>query len=376
MKDAFKNIVDCARMENWSVCIYGLGYLGKRVSGKLADILHLKIDFYCDKNSESVDAFRLPGAVGIYREQLVESEEDMLILLLVDYPYDDEIRDELACNGYLHILRLRDMVAMDEVIHGFYGDALYGTYKNLRQAPISNGGAMEETMSNKCGKTVIYTCITGGYDALRQPDIAEETCDYYAISDDPAIESGAWKYLDIDAVVPDRSISAKDKTRYCKMHPYEIFQEYDYSIYLDGSIKIKNPIAHYVGKVSSSGLAIHRHKIQDCIYIDGIFVEWLGVVEKDEIIRELGRYMEEGLPRKFGMLECGMIITDLHNEIGKRICQQWFEAYQNGAKRDQFSFVYALWKMGLGTDAIGDISPGHNILTNQDIAWDRKAHYK
>lgn len=377
LKDVAKNMVDCARTENWKVCIYGLGYLGKRVSEKLEDILHLKIDLYCDRNKDLVDTFRLPGAVGIYREQLIESEKDMLVLLLVDYPYDDEIQRELACNRRLHTLRLRNMAAMDEVIHKFYGDVLYETYKNLGHASEQDGGVKKTaSVFGKCGKIAVYTCITDGYDTLRQPDMIEESCDYYVISNDSDMGAEAWKYLDVDAVVPDCSMSAKDKNRYCKMHPHEIFLKYDYTIYLDGSIKIQRPIAHYIGRVGFSGLAVHRHKVQDCIYVDGIFAEWLGVVEKDEIIREMARYMAEGLPKKFGMFECGMIVTDLRNDIGKRLYGQWFEAYQKGAKRDQFSFVYTLWKMGLTADAVGVISPGYNILTNPDIAWDRKAHYR
>ncbi|MCM1222685.1 MAG: DUF616 domain-containing protein, partial [Lachnospiraceae bacterium] len=171
------------------------------------------------------------------------------------------------------------------------------------------------------------------------------------------------------------SMSAKDKNRYCKMHPHEIFPEYDFTIYVDGSIRIKNPIAHFINNIGVSGLGIHRHKIHDCIYIDGIFAEWLGLVEKEKIIRELERYMEEGLPRKFGMCECMMIISDLQNKTGQQLYRKWYEEYQKGAGRDQFSFIYALWKMGLCVNAVGNLCPGGNVWTNPDIIWDRKSHY-
>lgn len=375
-----KNMIKQARDENWKTCIYGLGYIGRRMSARLAGILHVNIDFYCDGNPQSVDSFQLSGAVGIYKEKLKKIKENVLVVLLVDYPYDDEIREELLDNPYLHTVRLRDIAAMDEVAAGFYGKDLYECYKKLKRFPDKRFETKhcETAGRKKTGgsvKIAVYTCITGGYDKLRQPDAVEQSCDYYVVSDAPDMSGGIWKYIDVDTIVPDSSMSVKDKNRYCKMHPHDIFPEYDYAIYLDGSIKIQRPIAHTVSQVGFTGMAIHRHKIQDCVYVDGIFAEWLGVVKKDEIIMELRRYMEEGLPKRFGMFECGMIVTDLKNQVGRRLCRQWFEEYQKGAKRDQFSLIYVLWKMRLSADDVGTLCPGKNILTNPDIAWDKKAHY-
>lgn len=375
MDNLNKKIIDLARDGCWKVCIYGLGFLGKRIAGRLSDILHLKIDFYCDGNPQVVDSFHLSDATGIYKEELMKTREAVLVPILVDYPYDDEICKELAENSCLHPVRLRDIAALDEVMANFYGDELYERYLKLETISDRKYEAVNRRKERRLVKTAVYTCITGGYDRLWQPDVAEEHCDYYVISDEPDMGGGVFRYLDVDAVVPDRSMNAKDKNRYCKMNPYEIFEEYDYAIYLDGSIRIKSPIAHYIKTAGFSGLGIHRHKIQDCIYVDGIFAEWLGVVEKDKIFKELKRYIEEGLPKKFGMFECGMIVTDLRNKLGQQLYRKWYEEYQKGAKRDQFSLIYALWKMGLTANAIGNLSPGRNIWTNPDIVWDRKAHY-
>ncbi len=368
-------IIDCARTEKWKVCIYGLGYLGRKISGRVIDILHLQIDFYCDGNKKSVDSFHFPDAIGIYKERLMEIKESVLVLILVDYPNDIEICSELAGNPCLHTVRLWDIAAMEEVMADFYGDELYKLYRKLEQSPDKHCEVVNKKLVNGLTRTAIYTCITGGYDKLRQPDVVEESCDYYVISDDPEMGGGIYQHLDINAFVPDSSMSAKDKNRYCKMHPHDIFPEYDYTIYLDGSIKVKRPIAHYTQQIGGSGLAIHKHKIQNCVYIDGIFAEWLGVVDKNEIIEELKRYINDGLPKKYGLFECGMIVTDLKNRMGQQLCRQWFEEYQKGAKRDQFSLIYVLWKMGLTANAIGILSPGNNIVTNQDIIWDSKGHY-
>lgn len=224
-------------------------------------------------------------------------------------------------------------------------------------------------------KIAIYSCVIGGYDTIRPPCVKEE-CDYYMISDDPQMADKAYAWVDVDSVVPDRNMSAKDKNRYCKLHPDVIFPEYDYTIYLDGSIQIVKPIIHYIDFVGSTGLAIHRHRERDCVYLECIFLYWLGVVGKEEAVREAERYIRLGIPRHYGLFECGMIVTELHNEQAIKIYRNWYEEYKKGIKRDQLALISTLWNMKLKAEDLSDLGRGkYNILTNPDISWNRGAHY-
>lgn len=225
-------------------------------------------------------------------------------------------------------------------------------------------------------KIAIYTCVVGGYDKIREPLIIEPNCDYYMISDDSSLVGTSYKWIDVDCVVPDVAMSSKDKNRYCKMHPHEIFKEYDYSIYLDGSIQIVKPISHNIDTIGTVGLAIHKHRERDCIYSEGIFLYWLGVVDKNTLLLDMERYMDAGIPKHFGMFECGMIVTDLHNSISQKLYKLWYEEYFKGMKRDQQALIYVLWNMGFTTDDIGNLGGKYNILTNPEINWNRSAHYK
>lgn len=226
-------------------------------------------------------------------------------------------------------------------------------------------------------KIAIYTCVAGGYDNIREPKEKEPNCDYYLISDDVAF-GNLYKWINIDTIVPDVNMTPKDKNRYCKLHPHKLFPEYDFTIYIDGSIQIIKPISHNISKIGKTGLAIHRHRERDCIYSEGIFLCWLGAVKKDELIRDITRYIDAGVPRHFGLFECGMIVTDLHNQLSKELYENWYDEYMKGVKRDQQALIYTLWNMTLSVDDIGDLGEHGkvNILTNPDIKWDRGAHYK
>lgn len=225
-------------------------------------------------------------------------------------------------------------------------------------------------------RIAVYTCVAGGYDSIREPLIIEKNADYFMISDDSSLAGSTYIWIDIDKIVPYADMNPKDKNRYCKLHPYLLFPEYDYSIYLDGSIQIVKSILHNIEKVGKTGLAIHRHRERDCIYSEGIFLTWLGIVDKEQMRRDIARYIEAGVPRHFGLFECGMIVTDLHNPQAVIVYKKWYEEYMRGIRRDQQALIYTLWMMGLTTDDIGDIGGNYNILTNPDINWNRSAHYK
>lgn len=225
-------------------------------------------------------------------------------------------------------------------------------------------------------KIAIYTCVVGGYDVIRKPLSIEENCDYYMISDDRKAAGDVYKWIDIDMVVPNSNLSPKDKNRYCKLHPHNIFSDYDYAIYIDGSIQIVKPISHNIDKVGTIGIAIHKHRERDCIYSEGIFLYCLGVVDKVLLLSDMNRYIDAGLPKHFGMFECGMIITDLHNLKANELYSRWYEEYLKGIKRDQQALIYVLWEMGYDITSIGILGGKYSILTNPEISWNRSAHYK
>ena len=225
-------------------------------------------------------------------------------------------------------------------------------------------------------RIAVYTCIAGGYDFVREPLVIENNCDYYMVSDDENLAGETYTWIDIDTIVPDLKMTPKDKNRYCKLHPYLLFPNYDYAIYLDGSIQIAKPIAHNIKKIGKTGLAIHRHRERDCIYSEGIFLTWLGAVKKELLLKDIERYIDAGVPKHFGLFECGMIVTDLKNKVGRQLYQKWYEEYLRGVKRDQQALIYVIWKMGITCSDIGDLGGKYNILTNPDIKWSRSAHYR
>lgn len=386
-------MIEEATNKDWNVCLYGLGNLGRRLHRRIAEMLSLRIDSYCDRSAEAVAAFALlspTGAKAVTIEELCAAEHDILVLVLVDDPADLQIRSVLTVSPYLHPLLLREILGMDAAMLDFYGETFMNRYRRLPVAGIVESAAAADSVAGgvtspgcsgrlsdqrpAAGKIAVYTCITGGYDRLKRPEYLESCCDYYVISDDRAMAGDHFTWICVDDVVPDRSMGAKDKNRYCKMHPHRIFPGYAYAIYLDGSMKLTGPISRSIRDLGESGLAMHRHRSRDCLYLEAIFVEWLGVAERSALLREMRRYLDEGMPRRFGLFECGIIVSALGNQTGRRIMERWFELYLEGAGRDQCALPYVLWKLKLDAEMIGQLCGGKDILSNPYVDWIRNHH--
>lgn len=237
-------------------------------------------------------------------------------------------------------------VPRDEDATRFFCDAPFN-YQNLED---------DRSLSEK--KVVVYTCIFGGYDEPLPLIYKEPGVDYCFITDEEPENSNnnGWEIKLVDESVED-SFRAN---RYCKMHPFELFPEYDIAIYVDGNIIPISDISRFANAalISKTGIAAHGHFERTCVYEEakacllqkrgdpqGI-EEWICFLE------------EEKMPRNFGLFEMSVIIYDLKNSVAKEFAEQWWDVLMSTkSKRDQLVLPYLVWKMGLQMEDFGIISP-------------------
>lgn len=128
MKDKY---LEQAKDEQWKVCIYGLGFLGKRLRNHIPQMFGLIPDYYCDSEDRKVDEARIDDSKPMYREELRALCEPVIVFVLVDDPYDIEIEEDLKENSNIYTYTLRELALMDKVICEFYGEELFDMYKKL-----------------------------------------------------------------------------------------------------------------------------------------------------------------------------------------------------------------------------------------------------
>ena len=237
-------------------------------------------------------------------------------------------------------------------------------HKNKDNIAIQSNKYIINNKSDK--KIAVYTCITGNYDKVEEPLIMESACDYYLFTNNPNLKSDSWNIREIPEEISKINNNAKIN-RYIKMHPKEIFPEYDYAIYIDGNIKIISIISKFIEKVNNkTGLAIHRHCERNCIFNEIKACRAYGKGDYSKLKEQVSRYEKEGFPKSYGMLECNVLVSDLKNENAKKIFDGWWNEYLDSeSMRDQIAFPYVLWKNGNKVEDIGNL--GSNVNINSAI---------
>lgn len=213
-------------------------------------------------------------------------------------------------------------------------------------------------------RIVVYTCITGNYDKrILEPFVKVSNVDFYLFTDNAETKSENWTIKAIPKDI-EKKYNNILKNRYLKMHPHELFNDYDYSIYIDGNVQVMSDLTELVYSINKKvGIAMHNHQFRDCICNE---IEACKIKKKgnyNEMKKQVDRYIKEGFPKRFGMLEATIIVTDLKNELAKHLLSDWWNEFiSTKSLRDQISLQYIVWKNNL---MIKDIAVlGNNLYRN------------
>lgn len=215
-------------------------------------------------------------------------------------------------------------------------------------------------------RIAVYTSIFGAYDSIKEPLFIPSNIDYYIITDQDVPEDSLWTKMDVD--IPD-GLSLVEKNRYIKMHPHLYFSQYKYSIYVDGSVNIVADMTPFIWKIGNVGIAVHKHSERSCLYDELQYAIDSYKLTKEQSIKYRDYIQEQGMPRQYGLCECGIIARKHNENICKEIMELWWEEFQKNVKRDQISFPYVLYKKNISINEVCTL--GKNIYKNNFFRIDR-----
>lgn len=215
-------------------------------------------------------------------------------------------------------------------------------------------------------RIVVYTCIIGNYDRIQEPVFVPDNCDFYIITDQTVAETSVWKKIDIADIDNIKGMSSPTLiNRFIKMNPYELFENYRYSIYIDGNLRIITDLTEYVNRVSEYGISFFDHGARKCVY-DEIQMCIDLKKAREEKLREFERYLKElNMPKEYGLLYGGVIVRDHENEKGRKISKAWWEAFLQFPMRDQILLPYVLFEKGILTEKLSTL--GENLKSAYGI---------
>lgn len=198
-------------------------------------------------------------------------------------------------------------------------------------------------------KFVVYTVITGGIDNLQQPLVKDSRFDYVLFTDIGTMrDAGVWQVRDI----PYQHENARKRSRFPKLLPMNVLPDYEASLYIDGNIGITSQWVY-----------------DRCIDLFEQNVEWAGIKHqwRNSIKEEIDWMLKARWVHDYDVLNWyRLLMKDNYfstnestesflyenNVIFRRHCENvrivsniWWWSVERFVSRDQFSLMFALWKV-------------------------------
>lgn len=188
----------------------------------------------------------------------------------------------------------------------------------------------------------VYTAITGGKDLLKETQNTEGA--QFVAFTDKDIPSTTWKVLPAHREFEDPNRNAKIH----KVNPHRYFPEAEYSLWIDGTIEMVDPLEMLIDLyLGDADIALFKHFQRDCAYSEAMVCGSLGLDDPEIMSKQMARYyMVEQYPLNYGLAECTIILRR-HTPKILQLNEMWWDEICKGSRRDQLSFNYCCWKLGI-----------------------------
>jgi hypothetical protein len=193
------------------------------------------------------------------------------------------------------------------------------------------------------GRFLVYTVVMGVPDVVMEPSIVSPQCDYRLYTDLPFDGRSRWQptYLSIADLDPRRA------QRYVKIYWEPTFDFYDYSLYLDSTVKLKvDPTLFLDYLQPGSDIMLFRHYRRDCLYDEAETVIERGLDDPVVVRNQVDGYRSLGYPPHNG-LWAGTVVLRRHTSAMRDVSCAWWGEVRALSSRDQISLSYVLWRHGV-----------------------------
>lgn len=216
---------------------------------------------------------------------------------------------------------------------------------------IKNESYRETPLKNNNNKIVVYTCITNDYDNLWEPEITDDTIDFICFTDNLKIKSNTiWSIKKIPKIfnhLPERKLY-----RALKLLPHLLFDNYNMSLWVDGSVKIKKNLEGFINSHSSKKVTLSKNPYVDCIYKEAELIKKLKKEKPKVIDNQVLKYSNSNYPKNNGSVQTGVLLRKHNDPEVIKFNENWWRETLDNSNRDQISFNFMKWKSSLNINII------------------------
>jgi hypothetical protein len=190
-------------------------------------------------------------------------------------------------------------------------------------------------------KKVVYTCIHGKYDVLRDPLVVNPDWDYVCFTD----QNFTSKIWDIRRIPNDcLSEDSKKIQRKMKILPHKYLKNYDWSIWIDGNLQMKIDAQDLLNTHGHNIFNTLAHPERTCLYAELDACERLGKDNPSSLNVIRNKLTEEKYPVNNGLVQSNVIIRKHNDDTIIGLAEAWWSMVKQYSHRDQTMFNYVIWK--------------------------------
>lgn len=191
-------------------------------------------------------------------------------------------------------------------------------------------------------RIIVITSVVGNRDEGLRDDQVHNGEPFWAFVDRP-LATSLWQLQP----AYDRFQSSRRNSRVPKLLPH-LFVEADYSIWLDANVALSVTPTELVATwlPGDAELAVFTHESRSCTFAEARICAQRQLDNPDLIRRQADRYRALGLPDKFGLGRCSVIVRR-HTAAVQRFNEIWWSEYSVFSVRDQISFMPAVRTSGV-----------------------------
>ena len=213
-------------------------------------------------------------------------------------------------------------------------------------------------------KTIVYSCITGGYDKPEDTILASKAIPELGVSfvlftdevkEPETYNAGGtgieWTKMPLSwgQEARDHGICIRRVARWHKVNSHVLFPDAHSTVWLDGSQRIK-PIRISTELVqpslASHDLATFKHPDRTCVYQELMACKRWKKDNKVLMHNQIAKYRADNYPPFNGLVETACVVRRNCPAISEFNKLWWREIAEN-SYRDQLSFNYIAWKSNL-----------------------------
>lgn len=254
-------------------------------------------------------------------------------------------RYDTGAGFYVHCKNLphKDIKLKDYVVHFGHGSWNKRGYVQ----PVSESDWLlinRKYWRGDMNENVIYTCIVGDYDVLKNPVVISPGYDYVCFTDNKEFSSDVWDIRPLPKETDE--LPNIKKQRFVKINPHLFLPEYKLSIWVDGNVDLRGDVNEVVKSVLKDDCSVYvpKHPTRDCIYKEAGAVVSMRKDKRENVDPQMARYRKEGFPNSYGLLQSNILFRKHNNKDCIKLMEAWSREVMGNSHRDQLSFNYASWK--------------------------------